>query len=71
MTIDPSHISQTADIFVWAEATLPPDETLYYFMLDEGLKAILSWDRVPAHIDTETIKIVCQSYNRKILMTRG
>jgi len=24
-----------ADIFVWAEAILPPDETLYYFMLDE------------------------------------
>ncbi|OQW89608.1 MAG: hypothetical protein BWK78_07680 [Thiotrichaceae bacterium IS1] len=34
MTIDPTHVGQTADIFVWAEATLPPDETLYYFMLD-------------------------------------
>jgi len=27
ITIDPTHIGQTADIFVWAEATLPPDET--------------------------------------------
>ena len=44
MTVDPTHVGQMADIFVWAEATLPPDETLYYFMLDEGLKAIL-WCR--------------------------
>jgi hypothetical protein len=50
MMVDPTHVGQTADIFVWAEATLPPDETLYYFMLDERLKAILSWDQVPAHL---------------------
>jgi hypothetical protein len=50
MTIDPIHVGKTADIFVWTEATLPPDETLYYFMLDDGLKAILLWDQVPAHL---------------------
>ncbi len=50
MTIDPIHVGQTVEILVWAAATLPPDETWYYFMLDEGLKAILLWEQVPAHL---------------------
>ncbi len=61
MTIDPIHVGQTADIFAWAEATLPPDETWYYFMLDEGLKAILSWDQVPAHLAAFIPKMTLKS----------
>ncbi len=61
MAIDPIHVGQTADIFVWAEATLPPDETLYYFMLDEGLKAILLWDQVPAHLAAFMPKVTLKS----------
>jgi hypothetical protein len=61
MTIDPIHVGKTADIFVWAESTLPPDETLYYFMLDEGLKAILPWDQVPAHLAAFIPKVTLKS----------
>ncbi len=61
MTVAPIHVGQTADIFVWAEATLPPDETLYYFMLDEGLKAILLWDQVPAHLAAFIPKVTLKS----------
>jgi len=44
ITVDPAHIGQPADIFVYAEATLPPSPETYYFMLGEGLN-ILTWDK--------------------------
>ncbi|OQW87989.1 MAG: hypothetical protein BWK78_08640 [Thiotrichaceae bacterium IS1] len=71
MTIDPTQVGQTADIFVWAEATLPPDETLYYFMLDEGLKAILSWDQVPAHLAAFIPKVTLKSVESVTMYISG
>lgn len=49
LKVDSAHVGQVADIFVYAEATLPPDPTVLYFMLDvDG--GVLSWDRNPAHL---------------------
>lgn len=50
MIVDPNHVGQEADIFVYAETTLPPLEGVFYFMLDEGLKAILPWDQNPVNL---------------------
>ncbi len=50
MIVDPNHVGQEADIFVYAETTLPPLEEVFYFMLDEGLKAILPWDQNPVNL---------------------
>lgn len=49
ITVNPDHVGQKADIFVYAEATLPPSTETYYFMLGEGL-SILSWDEQPANL---------------------
>jgi len=45
--VDPNHVGQTADLFVYAEATLPPSPEIYYFMLGENLTISL-WDQRPA-----------------------
>jgi len=44
-------VGKTADIFVYAEATLPPSPEVYHFMLGEGLN-ILVWDKNPANLAT-------------------
>jgi hypothetical protein len=46
ITADPADGGKTADIFVYAEATLPSSTEVVYFMLGEGL-AILQWDKNP------------------------
>ncbi len=49
MTVNPSDVGKTADIFVYAEATLPPFKDKLYFMLGEGLTISL-WDENPANL---------------------
>ncbi len=49
MIVDCKHVGQEADIFIYAETTLPPLEGVFYFMLDEG-KTILPWDQNPANL---------------------
>jgi len=44
ITVDPADVGKTADIFVYAEATLPPSPETVYFMLGEGLTISL-WDK--------------------------
>ncbi len=47
--VDKAHTGKIADIIVYAEATLPPDTSLYYFMLAEGL-SILPWNQDPSQL---------------------
>ncbi len=47
--VNSSDVGKTADIFVYAEATLPPSEDKLYFMLGEGLTISL-WDKKPANL---------------------
>lgn len=47
--VDPAHVGQQADIFVYAKSTLPPDEKLYYFMLGKDL-SIIEWDQQPKNL---------------------
>lgn len=49
ITVNPAHVGQKADIFVYAESTLPPATETYYFMLGEGL-SILAWDKEPSSL---------------------
>ncbi|MDY6993987.1 MAG: CAP domain-containing protein [Pseudomonadota bacterium] len=44
--VDPHHVGQTAELFVYAEAILPPSPEIYYFMLGENLTISL-WDQSP------------------------
>ena len=46
IAIEPAHVGQQADIFVYAEYSLPPFPEVAYFMLGEGL-TILLWDQKP------------------------
>jgi len=59
--VDPNHVGQVADIFVIAETTLPFTDDVLYFMLDEGLRAILLWDENPANLAAFMPNVVLQS----------
>jgi len=47
--VDPRHVDEVADLFVYAETTLPPLPETFYFMLDEQLN-IFPWDRDQANL---------------------
>lgn len=59
--VDSNHVGQVADIFVIAETTLPFTDDVLYFMLDEGLRAILLWDENPANLAAFIPNVVLQS----------
>lgn len=47
--VDDTEVSKVADIFVYAEATIPPSDEVLYFMLGEGL-TISVWDKNPENL---------------------
>lgn len=64
--VDEAHVGEVANIFVYAETTLPTEATFLYFMLDEASN-ILQWDKTPANLvafksdvtleDTQTVSL--------------
>jgi len=49
ITVYPDDVGETADIFVYAEATLTPSPKVQYFMLDRH-STVLTWDKKPENL---------------------
>ncbi len=63
--VDPADVGKTADIFVYADATLPVSEEIMYFMLGrdkEGNLIIPLWDKHPSSLEAFIPSVILGSH---------